>query len=137
MGKKIVDANFILRYLLRDDEELFKKSFLLLENVKIGEEVIEITESVLAECIYVLLKVYKVDRKVIAEKMNELLSYKGIANPEREDLTEALRIFGETQVSIVDSILCAKAVNQNMTLFTFDEELARLYKKKSRHPEKG
>ena len=135
MGKKIVDANVVLRYLLRDDEELFKKSFVLLESVKIGEETIEIAESILAECVYVLLKLYKVDRGVITEKLNELLSYKGIANSDREDLIDALNIFGQTQLSIVDSILCAKALNRKMTLFTFDEELAKIYKKKSHHPE--
>ena len=135
MGKKIVDANVVLRYLLRDDEELFKKSFVLLESVKIGEETIEIAESILAECVYVLLKVYKVDRGVITEKLNELLSYKGIANSDRADLVDALKIFGQTQLSIVDSILCAKALNREMTLFTFDEELAKIYKKKSHHPE--
>jgi predicted nucleic acid-binding protein len=134
MVKKIVDANVVLRYLLHDDEELFKKSFALLESVKIGKEIIEITESVLAECVYVLLKVYRVGRVVIAEKLGELFSYKGIGNPDRDDLIDALRIFGETQLSIVDCILCAKAINHAMILFTFDEELNNVYKKKSRSP---
>jgi predicted nucleic acid-binding protein len=137
MEKKIIDANVLLRYLLRDDEELFKKSFALLENVKVGKEVVEISESILAECVYALLKLYKVDRGVITEKLNELLSYKGIANSDRADLVDALKIFGQTQLSIVDSILCAKAVNRNMALFTFDEDLAKIYKKKSRNPEKA
>jgi predicted nucleic acid-binding protein len=132
MVKKIVDANVILRYLLRDDEELFKKSFTLLENAKIGKETIVITEGVLTECVYVLLKVYKVDKIVIAEKLSELFSYKGISNSDREDLIAALTIFGQTQLSIVDSILCAKAVNHNMTLVTFDEELNAVHKKKAR-----
>jgi len=132
MVKKIVDANVVLRYLLRDNEKLFEKSFTLLENAKIGKEIIVITEGVLTECVYVLLKVYRVDRIVIAEKLRELFSYKGIGNSDREDLIAALKIFGETQLSIVDSILCAKAVNHAMTLVTFDEELNSLYKKKSR-----
>jgi predicted nucleic acid-binding protein len=134
MVKKIVDANVVLRYLLRDDEELFKKSFALLESVKIGKETIEITESALTECVYVLLKVYKVERVVVAEKLGELFSYKGIGNPNRDDLIDALRIFGGTQLSIVDCILCAKAINHAMILFTFDEELSNVYKKKSRTP---
>ena len=134
MVKKIVDANVVLRYLLRDDEKLFKKSFALLESVKSGKETIKITEGVLAECVYVLLKVYRVGRVVIAEKLGELFLYKGIGNPDRDDLIEALRIFGETQLSIVDCILCAKAINHAMILFTFDEELNNVSKKKSRPP---
>jgi predicted nucleic-acid-binding protein len=132
--KKLVDANVVLRYLLRDDEELFKISFDLLENVKTGKETIEIAESVLAECVYVLLKVYRVDRIIIAEKLGELFSYKGIGNLDRDDLIEAVKMLGQTQLSIVDCILCAKAVNRGRVLFTFDKELKSEYKKKSRKP---
>jgi predicted nucleic acid-binding protein len=134
MEKNLVDANVVLRYLLRDDEELFKLSFDLLENVKIGKEIIEITESVLAECVYVLLKLYGIDRITIAEKLGELFSYKGIGNPDKDDLVEAIKMLGQTQLSIVDCILCAKAVNRGMVLFTFDDELKSAYKKKSRNP---
>jgi predicted nucleic acid-binding protein len=137
MEKKIIDANVLLRYLLRDDEDLFKKSFILLENVKVGREAVEIPESVLAECIYVLLKIYRVDRGKIAMKLGELFSYKGVANSDRGDLIDALLMFGQTQLSIVDCILCAKAVNRDMPLFTFDEDLAKVYKRKSRRPERA
>ena len=67
MGKKLIDTNVILRYLLKDDEGLFKKASALLEKVKVGEEEVVIPESVVAECVYVLLKVYRVERKVLAE----------------------------------------------------------------------
>jgi len=132
MVKKIVDANVVLRYLLRDDEELFQKSFALLEDVKTGKETIIITEGVLAECVYVLMKVYRVDRVLISEKMGELFSYKGIGNTDRDDLISALQIFGRTNLSIIDCILCSRAVNHDMTLVTFDEELNTVYKKKAR-----
>jgi predicted nucleic acid-binding protein len=132
MVKKIVDAKVVLRYLLRDDEELFQKAFALLEDVKIGKETIIITEGVLTECVYVLLKVYGVDRVHTSEKLGELFSYKGIGNTDREDLIAALKIFGQTNLSIVDCILCSRAVAHNMPLVTFDEELNAVYKNKSR-----
>ena len=75
MVPKIIDANWILRYLLRDDETLFTKASDVLEKVKTGEEKVLILESVLAECIYVLLKIYRVDRIAVAEKMRDLFSY--------------------------------------------------------------
>jgi predicted nucleic-acid-binding protein len=69
MGRKLIDANVVLRYLLKDDEALFRKASVLLERVKIGEEMVVIPESVLAEYVYVLLKVYKVNRETLAEKL--------------------------------------------------------------------
>jgi len=131
-GKGIVDANWILRYLLRDDEALFLRASTLLEKVKTGDEKVIILESVLAECTYILTKIYKVDRSTIAEKLRDLFDYKGVVNPDRKDLVDALLLFGHTNLSIVDCILCAKSKNQNLSLFTFDRNLQRLCAKAKR-----
>lgn len=131
MAKRLIDANAILRYLLRDDEALFQRAVALLEKVKIGEETIVISESVLAEIVYVLLKIYKVDRQTISEKLRGIFSYKGVANPDRKDLIDALALFGNSRMSIVDCILCAKSINQKMALFTFDDDLKRICGRKS------
>ncbi len=132
MEKKLIDANVVLRYLLQDDDALFKKASSLLERVKVGEEAIVIPESVLAECVYVLLKVYKIDRQIISEKLRGLCAYKGIVNPDKRDLIDSIILFGQTQLSIVDCIVCAKSINNGMTLFTFDDDLRHICSKRLR-----
>ncbi len=132
MVKKLIDANVILRYLLQDDDALFKKASALLERVKLGEEVVIIPESVFAECVYVLLKVYKIDRQIISEQLGGLFAYKGIANSDKKDLTDSILLFGQTQLSIVDCIACSKSINNGMSLFTFDDELRNAYNKRLR-----
>jgi len=130
MEKKLVDANVLLRYLLKDDETLFKKAYELLERVKDGKELIIIPESVLAECVYVLLRIYKVDRQIIAEKLKLLFLYKGVVNLDKEDLVDSINFFGKTNLSIVDCIICAKSVNNKMPIVTFDDELKNISRKK-------
>jgi predicted nucleic-acid-binding protein len=130
MGPKIIDANWILRYLLRDDETLFAKASDVLEKAKTGEEKILILESVLAECIYVLLKIYRVDRIAVAEKMGDLFSYKGVMNPDRKDLIEAIHLFSRTNLSIVDCLLLAKSINHGWPLLTFDKDLKKASSRK-------
>jgi predicted nucleic acid-binding protein len=125
MVRKLIDANVILRYLLRDNEILFKKASSLLEKARTGEETVVVTESALAECVYVLLKIYGVERAIVSERLRELLSYKGIANPDKKDLIDSIILFGKTRLSIVDCILCAKSGNHGMELFTFDDELKK------------
>ncbi len=125
--KKLIDANVILRYLLKDDETLFKRASSLLEKVKVGEEAVIIPESVLAESVYVLQKVYKIEREVIAEKLRELFAYKGIANSDKKDLIDSILLFGQTRLSIVDCIVCSKSINQRLSLTTFDDELKKFY----------
>ena len=127
MERKLIDANVILRYLLKDHEIYFKKASALLEKVKIGEEAVIIPESVLTECVYVLLKIYKVERGILSEKLRGLFAYKGVANPDKKDLVDSLILFGQTKLSIVDCLLCAKSKNHGMPLFTFDEDLKRIY----------
>jgi predicted nucleic-acid-binding protein len=122
MAPKIIDANWILRYLLRDDETLFAKAS-------------DVLESVLAECIYVLLKIYRVDRISIAEKMRDLFSYKGVVNPDRKDLIEAVHLFGRTNFSIVDCLLLSKSINHGWPLLTFDKDLKNACSKREKSNE--
>jgi predicted nucleic-acid-binding protein len=132
MVKKLIDANVVLRYLLQDDDALFKKASALLEKIKVGDEAVVIPESVLAECVYVLLKVYKIDRQIISEKLKGLFTYKGIVNPDKKDLIDSIILFGQTQLSIVDCIVCAKSINNGMSLFTFDDDLRNICSKRLR-----
>ena len=131
MAKSIIDANVILRYLLKDDERLFEKASAFLERVKVGEETVVIPESVLAECVYVLLKIYKVDRRIISEKLRGLFAYKGVVNSDKRGLIDSLELFGQTQLSIVDCIVCSASLNSGVPLFTFDEDLKKACARRS------
>lgn len=125
-GKGLLDANWILRYLLRDDEALFLRASAVLDKVKTGDEKVIISESVLTECTYILIKIYKVDRSIIADKLRDLFDYKGVVNPDKKDLVDALLLFGHTNLSIVDCILCAKSKNHGFSLLTFDKRLQKI-----------
>jgi predicted nucleic-acid-binding protein len=129
MARKLVDANVILRYLLRDDESLFQKALEVLEKVRTGEEKVVVLESVLTECVYVLLKIYRVNRSTIAEKLGGLLYYKGVVNLDKQDLIDSINLFGQTHLSFVDCLLCAKSKNNAMPIVTFDAELINISKK--------
>ena len=54
---KIIDANIVLRYLLKDDSVLFIKSVRIIENDKAF-----LTTEIIAEIVYVLEKVYRVPK---------------------------------------------------------------------------
>jgi hypothetical protein len=54
-----------------------------------------------------------------------LFSYKGVTNPDKKEMIYAITLFGQTQLSIVDCILCARATLNRLELFTFDDELKK------------
>ena len=88
-----------------------------------------ILESVIAECVYVLTKIYRVPRDRAAGSLIDILRYKGIANDDRRELIRALSLFSEQGLDIVDCILCARAVAGGDHLFSFDSDLNRMNEK--------
>lgn len=108
----IVDANVILRYLLKDDEELYKKAENLFNDILSGRKKILLLHTVIAEVVYVLQKLYKVDRREIAEVLKELLKIKSI--------------FEKKSLDFVDCILCAYGGKH--TIVSFDKKVEKCVK---------
>lgn len=78
MQKYIADTNFILRYLLADNEEQYNKAKMLFEEARVGKNQIEIEQSVFVEVIFVLSSFYKVPKLEIVNLLKSLFTYKGI-----------------------------------------------------------
>ena len=123
------DTNTILRYLLKDIPDHFKKANDIFELVRLGERQAIILESVVLESVYVLTKFYKVPKDDTSTEIRYILNYKGIRNPDRNDLIEALEIFSSENLDLADCILIAKARSGAMELFTFDEGMIKISKK--------
>ncbi len=88
----LIDANVILRYLLRDDEELYARAEKVLNEVMEGRAKVLILESVIAEVVYVLQKIYNVSRKEISEILGELIKLKSVKVHNKGQVLEALEI---------------------------------------------
>lgn len=123
------DTNTIVRYLVADDLALHAKAKDFFDKVKHGSVKAVILESVIAECIYVLTKIYKVPREKAAESLIDVLRYKGITNDDQQELIHALSLFSEQGLDIVDCILCAKTAASGGYLFTFDADLQKLLRR--------
>jgi predicted nucleic-acid-binding protein len=128
-ARSLPDTNTIVRYLIGDDHVQQAKAREFFDKVKNGEAKAVILESVIAESVYVLMKIYKVPRDRTAVSLIDLLRYKGIANDDKHELIRALKLFSERDLDIVACILCAKAVVSGDHLFTFDVELNKLVRR--------
>lgn len=120
------DTSVIVRYLTRDDEPLFLRAKEFFDKVRVGSTKALIIESVIAECIYVLTRIYKVPKRKAADSLNDILHYRGIANPDQKELIRALTLFSEQNIDIVDCILCVKAAGPGTALFSFDRDLNKI-----------
>ncbi len=119
------DTNYILRYLLRDNESHYVEAADFFENVRSGKDLALIAESVMVECLYVLTKHYKVPRAESAKSLYGIFLYKGIVNSNREILTKALTLFAETTLDPVDCLLIAMTSIEGHSVRSFDRALLK------------
>ncbi len=98
---------FLLRYLLKDDEGLYRKAEGFFQEVFAGKRIAYIVQAVVAEAVYVFAKVYGVPKGEVAGTLLELLSRKGIRIQGGEVTLEALGLYGARHLDFVDCLLCA------------------------------
>ncbi|WP_271629084.1 PIN domain-containing protein [Caldicellulosiruptor sp. DIB 104C] len=118
---KLIDANVILRFLLNDIAELNQIAKEIIKN----NEVLILNE-VVAEIVYVLEKVYKVERKDICNTLIKLFNHPNIFVQDLEVLTEALKVYVDKSIDFVDAILVAQNKCKGYTVYTFDKRLEKL-----------
>lgn len=121
----VLDTNVILRYLLNDHPQHFERAQAFMAGVISGNTTVYIPDSVLAECVYVLLKVYKVPKPKACEVLTGILSYAGISQVNRETLLNSLQLFAEHNVDVVDAIVHATAKQQDWDVFSFDQDMKK------------
>jgi predicted nucleic-acid-binding protein len=120
----LIDTNIVIRFLTKDHKELNEKSTEIFKKIENGEIRAKITESVLAEIVYVIMKIYGKDRAFTANTIKKILDLKGIVNRDKNQLKKALNIFANQKIDIVDSLLLSRA-NQCLGVLSFDKDLNR------------
>ena len=119
----MVDANIILRILLKDNQEM---AFEALDFIKNNE--ILIKNEVLAEVIYTSYKFYKMEKAEIYEFITTLLADERV-NTESEDvILLALETFKNRSLDFVDCLLYAYNKILGYKVYTFDKKLNKLLK---------
>ena len=117
-----LDANVVLRYLLQDDMALFQRAVAVIDS----QEDIYLANEVLAEVVYVLQKVYAVERSVLSSRLSGLLARKNVTAPNKKTALEALRLYADRYVDFVDALLVAKFRGENARILSFDDRVNKL-----------
>jgi predicted nucleic-acid-binding protein len=117
----IVDANYILRYLLNDIDEQSQEAARIIEDEKVT-----VLYEVIAEVVYVLQKVYSVERTKIAEGVTMILNYDNVTISSPKVIKKALNEYSSSKLDFVDCILFAYSYIHGEVIHTFDKKLNRL-----------
>ncbi|MEN9406474.1 MAG: hypothetical protein RLZ12_758 [Bacillota bacterium] len=118
---KIVDANVILRYLLNDDQDLAQQAIKIIE-----ENSVYIPTEVLSKVIFLLEKVYQVDREATCEALLKLASYDNVSFMDKKLVYSVLEYYGKNELDFVDALLYGYSKAKNIQVITFDTRLQLL-----------
>jgi len=114
----LVDANVVLRYLLDDHAELSAKATEIIE-----QQVVTLPMEAACEVVYVLQKVYGVERQDIQQQLAAMLDETLIRMEKPEVFLNGLECYNACGLDFVDALLWAYHVVEQQAIFTFDEKL--------------
>jgi predicted nucleic-acid-binding protein len=116
----IIDANIVLRYVLDDHPVLSPKAAEIIE-----QQSVTLPIEAACEVVYVLQKVYTVERAQIQQQLSDLLKQQLILVEKPDVFLKALECYGTTRFDFVDTLLWAYHVVEQHEVVTFDEKLRK------------
>jgi len=118
----VLDANYILRYLLADNEAMF-----VIAKETIHDNDCLLINEVIAEVVYVLSGVYNVPKIEIATKLTALIMMDNfVMHEDKHYLINALQLYQIKNLDFVDCCLCA--LHGKYKVKTFDKKLMKCLK---------
>lgn len=115
---QLIDANVILRCILNDHPNMTAKAKKVLQNGAYTKP------EVMTEVVYVLQKVYSVQRSQIKEILGNILSI--IQCSDEKCIIYALNVYSKTTLDFVDCLLAAYHRLYGENVFTFDKKLNKV-----------
>lgn len=115
-----VDANVVLRCLIRDDERLFSLASGVMEMAERGEVRLHLSPLTVAEMVWVLDSFYEYPREQVAEVVSSFVRADGVAVEERDLIIEAIEDYSNLNVDFIDAYIAAKASLTKWPVVTFD-----------------
>jgi predicted nucleic-acid-binding protein len=122
----VVDTNAFLRLLLNDIPEQRKATELLFQRAKRKKIRLYVTQIFLFEIDYILKKYYALEKDIVVEWLNGLLSTEYLDIESRATFRKAIVLYKRKNLSFTDCFLHSKAEELEAELFTFDKKLKKV-----------
>ena len=116
----IFDTNAILRYVLQDNLDMAEAV-----EQQLSEHFCYVPVEVISEVVYVLSRVYKIERKILAQIVLDITNTDKISIVQRPVVLHALKVYASSTLDFVDCLLVGYAKKNGSTIFTFDKKLQK------------
>jgi predicted nucleic-acid-binding protein len=116
-----LDTNIVMRYLLDDHIELSARARHIIDSTTN----LFICDGVCAEIVYVLSKVYLVEREIIKQTISDFLEKENIHVTNKGVFIKSLALFASVNLDFIDCFLCAYNHVEGVKIETFDTKLKK------------
>ncbi|MFA5807350.1 MAG: PIN domain-containing protein [bacterium] len=123
MDKAFVDTSVILRILVREDEGKVAAVERLLLSARRSGKRLHVLPVAILEVVWVLEKVYKLDRRSIRELADAILNTGELIVENGDVFRKALAVYEEKNVKFADAVMGVWGIARGLkTVYTYDEK---------------
>jgi predicted nucleic-acid-binding protein len=123
MDKAFVDTSVILRILVREDEGKVAAVERLFLSARRSGKRLHVLPVAILEVVWVLEKVYKLDRRSIRELADAILNTGELIVENGEVFRKALAVYEEKNVKFADAVMGVWGLARGLkTVYTYDEK---------------
>jgi len=121
----VIDANVVLRYMLRDDERLWEKADAIWGAVEDGALPAVLDPVILSEVVFIMSKTYGLSNEEISAGLTTLIQPDHVVMVAKRRYLHALRLFGHSVKHFGDACACACALEEcEGRMYSFDRKLS-------------
>ena len=124
-----LDANIILRFLTNDMPEKAEQCLALFQQVERGEIEATMSESIIAEVVYVLssARLYNLERDRIRDLLLPIITLRGLKLRSRHLYLHALKLYATQHIDFEDALAVAHMKDQKITeIVSYDKHFDRI-----------
>jgi predicted nucleic-acid-binding protein len=123
MDKAFVDTSVILRILVKEDEGKVEAVERLLLSARRSGKRLHVLPVAILEVVWVLEKVYKLDRRSVRELADAILNTGELIVENGGVFRKALAVYEEKNVKFADAVMGAWGIARGLkTVYTYDEK---------------
>lgn len=129
MEYAFLDANVILRYLLRDDETKAQHCLALLERAERREITLRTTDLVVAELVWVLESAvtYNLPRETIRDLLLPVILLPGLRLPGKKLYRQIFDLYVDHGIDFIDAYNAVHMQKQGLTrIYSYDSDFDRI-----------
>jgi len=124
---RVLDANILLRYLLRDVPGQAERARALIHRIRDGREEVYMPDIALADVVWTLHRFYKRTRQEIRDVLLPILEMNGLRMRDKATVIYAVLLFAELGIDFSDALIAAEMLRSGREeIYTYDRDFDRV-----------